>query len=132
VNRVSGRVQCVVAAATPADLTRYQSAAWAVFMGQVGAPAGVSPDPVAAAAYRAASPVTHVTSSSAPMLLLHGDADTVVPFQMAETMPDAMEKAGAKVKLIRLPGGGHDFAGETGEHPDWPDIFSEAISWMNA
>jgi acetyl esterase/lipase len=130
INRVSARVQCVVAAATPADLTHYQSAAFAVFMGQLAAPARASADPVAAAAYRAASPVTHVTSSSAPMLLLHGDADAIVPFQMTETMREAMEKAGASVKLITLQGGGHDFSGETATRPDWPDIFSEAVSWM--
>ncbi len=35
VNRVSGRVQCVVAAATPADLTLYRSPEWALFMGQL-------------------------------------------------------------------------------------------------
>jgi acetyl esterase/lipase len=130
INRVSARVQSVVAAATPADLTHHQSAAFAVFMGQLVAPAGASADPVAVAAYRAASPATHVTSSSAPMLLLHGDADAIVPFQMAETMRVAMENAGVSVKLIRLPGGGHDFAGETATRPDWPDIFSEAVGWM--
>jgi dipeptidyl aminopeptidase/acylaminoacyl peptidase len=131
VNRVSARVQCVVASATPADLTLYQSAEWALFMGQLVAPAGASPDPVAVKAYRAASPVTHVSSSSAPMLLLHGDADTTVPFHMAEIMRVAMIKAGVDVKLIRLPGGSHDFAGEAGGRPDWPDFFSESVGWMD-
>jgi acetyl esterase/lipase len=131
VNHVSARVQCVVAAATPADLTLYRSPEWAVFMGQSMAPAGASADPVAVKAYRAASPVTHVSATSAPMLLLHGDADNLVPFQMAETMREAMEKAGADVKLIRLPGGSHDFAGETSARPDWPDFFSESVSWMD-
>ncbi len=65
------------------------------------------------------------------MLLLHGDADATVPFAMAETMRDAMEKAGADVKLIRLPGGSHDFAGETDRRPDWPDFFSEAVGWLD-
>jgi len=132
INRVSAGVQSVAAAATPADLTHYQSAVWAVFMGQVVAPAGGSPDPIAVAAYRAASPVTHVSSSSAPMLLLHGDADAIVPFQMAETMLAAMEKAGAPARLIRLSGGSHDFAGETSARPDWPDIFAETVSWMDS
>jgi len=131
VNQVSARVECVVAAATPADLTKYRSAEWALFMGQLVAPAGASQDPIALKAYRAASPVTHVTSSSAPMLLLHGDADAMVPFAMAETMREAMEKAGAEVKLIRLPGGSHDFAGETHGRPDWPDFFAEAVGWMD-
>jgi acetyl esterase/lipase len=132
VNRVSARVQCVVAAATPADLTLYRSAEWALFMGQLVARPGASPDPIAVKAYRAASPVTHVTSSSAPMLLLHGDADAMVPFAMAETMREAMERAGAEVKLIRLPGGSHDFAGEADGRSDWPDFFSEAVGWMDS
>jgi acetyl esterase/lipase len=131
VNRVSARVECVVAAATPADLTQYRSAAWALFMGQLVAPDGASPDPIAVKAYRAASPVTHVTSSSAPMLLVHGDADAIVPYAMAETMREAMEKAGAEVKLIRLPGGSHNFAGEADGRTDWPDFFSEAVRWMD-
>jgi acetyl esterase/lipase len=130
VNRVSARVQCVVAAATPADLTHYRTPEWALFMGQLVTRTGGPPDHIALKAYRAASPVTHVTSSSAPMLLLHGDADALVPSTMAETMRDAMEKAGAPVKLILLPGGSHDFAGETDAHPDWPDFFSESVSWI--
>ena len=131
VNRASARVQCVVAAATPADPARYRSPEWALFMGQLVARAGASPDPISVKAYRAASPVTHVTSSSAPMMLLHGDADAIVPFAMAETLREAMEKAGADVKLIRLPGGSHDFAGELDGRPDWPDFFSEAVTWMD-
>jgi len=131
VNRVGARVQCVIGAATPADLKLYQSAEWALFMGQLVALPGASPDPVAARAYRLASPVTHVSASSAPMLLLHGDADAIVPFQMAETLRDAMEKAGVAVKLVRLAGGSHDFAGDAAMRPDWPDIFSESVSWMD-
>jgi acetyl esterase/lipase len=130
VNRVNARVQCVVAAATPADLTRYRSPEWAVFMGQVAA-AGVAPDLIAVRAYREASPVTHVSSSSAPILLLHGDGDALVPLEMAETMEAAMKSAGAEVKLIRLPGGGHDFAGEAAARPDWPDVFGESVEWLD-
>jgi acetyl esterase/lipase len=131
VNRVSAQVQCVVAAATPTDFTHFQSAAWALFMGQLVALPGGSPDPIAVKAYRTASPVTHVSSSSAPMLLVHGDADAIVPFQMAEIMREAMEKVGVDVKVIQLPGGSHDFAGETIKRPDWPDFFSESVSWMD-
>jgi hypothetical protein len=35
------------------------------------------------------------------------------------------------VKLIQLSGGSHDFAGETGKRPDWPDFFSESVAWMD-
>ena len=33
--------------------------------------------------YRAASPIAHVSLSSAPVLLLHGDADETVPDQQS-------------------------------------------------
>jgi acetyl esterase/lipase len=131
IERVSGRVQAVIAAATPADLTGYQTPEWALFMGQLMTLGARGPDPMGVKAYRAASPVTHVTASAAPMLLVHGDGDALVPFAMAETMRDAMEKAGVGVKLIRLRGGGHDFAGETDRRPDWPDFLGESVRWMD-
>jgi dipeptidyl aminopeptidase/acylaminoacyl peptidase len=94
-------------------------------MGQVRPGAG-DPyiDPIALRAYREASPITHVSAASAPMLLLHGDADQTVPFHKAELMEKALRKAGGDVKLIRLPGGSHSFAGETAKYPDWPDFLS--------
>ena len=137
VNRVSARVQCVVAAATPTDLEHFDAGRGvpnvAMFMGQIGPAMGPQPPPdsVAVRAYREASPIAHVSLSSAPLLLLHGDADETVPFHQAETMLDAMKKAGGDVKLIRLPGGGHGFAGETAQHRDWPDFFAESIQWLD-
>jgi acetyl esterase/lipase len=135
VNRASARVQCVVAAATPTDLEHFDAGAGipnvALFMGQIRPRTGSEPDPVAVSAYREASPIVHVSASAAPLLLLHGDADQVVPFHQAETMLEVMKKAGGDVKLIRLAGGGHGFAGETAQHPDWPDFFAESVQWLD-
>lgn len=136
INRISARVQCVVAAATPTDLEHFDAGGGvpnvALFMGQVRpGPRVPQPDPVAVRAYREASPITHVSASSAPLLLLHGDADEVVPFHQAELMLEAMKKAGGDVKLIRLHGGGHGFAGQTAQHPDWPDFFGESVQWLD-
>jgi dipeptidyl aminopeptidase/acylaminoacyl peptidase len=75
--------------------------------------------------------VTHVSASSAPMLLFHGDADEVVSFHQSELMAEAMRKAGAEVKLVRLPSGGHDFAGQTAKHPEWPDFLGETVRWLD-
>ena len=134
VNRVSAKVQCVVGSATPTDLQVEGGAgdpAVASFMGQLRPRiADPQPDAVAVRAYREASPITHVSSSSAAMLLLHGDADQIVPFHQAEIMEAAMRRVGADVTLIRLPSGGHGFAGEAGHHPEWPDVFREAAQWL--
>ncbi len=131
VSRVSPRVQSVVAAAAPMNFMHFHPPEWAIFIGQlVGLPGG-PPDPIALEAYRDASPIAHVSASSAPMLLLHGDADDVVPVQMAQAMHQVMKNAGADVTLIELPGGSHNFARESGGHPDWPDFLSETVRWID-
>src|SRR5262249_37667916 len=40
-----------------------------------------------------ASPVTHVSKSSAPFLILHGDEDPTVPVAQSEELADALKKA---------------------------------------
>jgi dipeptidyl aminopeptidase/acylaminoacyl peptidase len=61
------------------------------------------------------SPARLVTAEAPPFLLIHGDADPVVPLQQSETMRAALEAAGVSVKLIVKPGGSHP----------WPTIHEE-------
>ncbi len=56
-----------------------------------------------------ASPITHVSASSAPFFLAHGTADTTVPVEQSRTFRTALQGAGGKVTLIELPGVGHGF-----------------------
>jgi acetyl esterase/lipase len=130
VNRLSARVQCVVANAPRSDL-RNASGATVSFVGQPPPNTLGGQDPIASEAYGVASPITHVTSASAPLLLIHGDADSTVPFQQSEAMLAAMQRAGAPVKLIRVPGGAHDFARVVSQHPEWPDVFGESVRWLD-
>jgi acetyl esterase/lipase len=58
-----------------------------------------------------ASPITHVSQLSAPTLLMHGDADTLVPYQQSVSYRDALQAVGVPVKLDIVPGAGHGFAG---------------------
>lgn len=53
------------------------------------------------------SPALLVTPSTPPFLLIHGDADTVVPLQQSETMLAALKKAGVPAELIVKKDGGH-------------------------
>jgi acetyl esterase/lipase len=57
----------------------------------------------------AASPVTHVSADSAPMLLVHGTEDDGVPIAQSEELLAASASAGASAELIRVSGGGHGF-----------------------
>jgi acetyl esterase/lipase len=55
----------------------------------------------------AASPMQYVTADDAPMLLVHGDADPLVPFNQSEILDAALGKAGVSATLVRVAGGGH-------------------------
>ena len=58
-------------------------------------------------AAKAVSPLHRVTSVSFPTLLIHGDADRLVPLSHSEKLVAAIKKAGGEVELIVKPGGGH-------------------------
>jgi acetyl esterase/lipase len=53
------------------------------------------------------SPARLVTPQAPPFLIIHGDADTVVPLQQSERMIDALKAAGVPAELIVKRGGGH-------------------------
>ena len=72
-----------------------------------------SPGPVVATADELTEKITQisparlVTPRAPPFLLIHGDADPVVPLQQSEVMLAALKKAGVSAELIVKPGGGH-------------------------
>jgi acetyl esterase/lipase len=53
------------------------------------------------------SPARLVTRQAPPFLLIHGDADPVVPLQQSERMRASPKQAGVSAKLIVKHGGGH-------------------------
>src|SRR5207244_2434155 len=130
------RVQCVVASAAPTDLEHLVTGRVVPFVFSfIGmlppwAPT-VGSDSLEARTYRDASPINHVSAEAAPFLLLHGDADSWVPFEQSELIRYAMKLHAAEVRLIRLPGAEHGFPSEVSRHPDWPDFLSETVRWLN-
>lgn len=54
------------------------------------------------------SPISLVSAKFPPTLIVHGDADTLVPLQQAQFMDEALAKAGVEHKLEVIKGGGHD------------------------
>jgi len=56
-----------------------------------------------------ASPITHVSSRSAPFFLVHGSADGTVPVAQSETFDAALHGAGARATFVRLEGVAHGF-----------------------
>ncbi|HEY2384271.1 MAG TPA: alpha/beta hydrolase [Terriglobia bacterium] len=53
------------------------------------------------------SPLTHVRPGLPPILTIHGDADTTVPYDHAVRLHDALAKAGVPNQLLTIAGGKH-------------------------
>jgi len=53
------------------------------------------------------SPVNFASDVTAPVLLLHGDKDTVVPIRQSTDMERALTQAGKQVELVKLKGEDH-------------------------
>ena len=66
---------------------------------------GSSADRIAIAAR--VSPMNHVRDDLPPILTIHGDEDSIVPYAHGVRLHEALESAGVSNKLITIEGGGH-------------------------
>jgi acetyl esterase/lipase len=72
------------------------------------------------------SPITHVSKDSAPALIYHGDADTLVPIQQAEIIIAKMKENGVPCELVVKKGAGHGWKGldqDVKKLADWFDKY---------
>ena len=60
---------------------------------------------------RELSPVNHVNGKMPPFLLLHGTADTVVPYEQSVEMCEKVRSTGGSCELYTVQGGGHSLRG---------------------
>jgi acetyl esterase/lipase len=100
--RESSRVAAVVAYFPPTDLIRWGTERIRQAF------AAMRLTDAEAAEY---SPIRSVSSGDAPSLIVHGDADPVVPVVEGETMHAALTKAGVPASFVRIEGAGHGFEG---------------------
>jgi acetyl esterase/lipase len=114
---VSDHVQCVVDFFGPTDLTRMAVQAGAKSKLDHDAPN--SPEsklvggPIQENKEKAATanPINFIDKDDAPVLMLHGDADPLVPLGQSEIFLAALKKAGVEAELDVIKGGGHGGAG---------------------
>ncbi len=130
INRESAKVQCVVARAAPLDFVQmWKDVGTAI--GSIplfGFGLGTDQNSLEYKQYVEASPITYVTADDAPFLLLHGDADKVVPYNQSEVFESALRKARVPVKLIRVVGGAHGPKFDGAVNP--PDYIGEMLAWL--
>jgi len=104
----AGRVQAVVSFYGVTDLSDAKHPLLALAIKQyLSGPHNQGKD-----AAKDASPLHHAGKDSAPTLLIHGDADTLVPVTQSRAYAAKLRDAGAKVELLEVPGADHNFVGE--------------------
>ncbi len=109
---VSSRVQCVVDYFGPTDFLQMDAqrppdgmihnAPDSPESELVGGNIQEHPEKVARA-----NPITYVTAEVPPFLIVHGDADPLVPYGQSRLLVEALEKVSADVTFYTVPGGGH-------------------------
>jgi acetyl esterase/lipase len=64
------------------------------------------------------SPVNHATADDPPTLIIHGDADLLVPIQQAELIIDKLKQAGVPAELVVKKGAAHG----------WPEMGKDIVT----
>ena len=77
---------------------------------------------------RKISPINQVSPDDAPTLIVHGDADKLVPIQQAEIMVEKLKAAGVDAKLVVHPGGGHGWGGMDKDIETFVDWFDAHLN----
>ncbi len=79
------------------------------------------------------SPARYATATAAPTLIIHGDADPLVPIQQSQLYVARATAAGATARLIVKPGAEHggktwpDLAGDRRRFADWFDHYLRGL-----
>ncbi len=144
VNRVSSRVQAVAVLYPPTDFLNYgrqginpaASQALLAGMGLLGAfdfkrwndttrsYVSVTDTDAKLEIARQNSPIYFVSTDDPPTMIIHGDADRVVPLQQSETIIKKYEEAKVPNKLIIRKGRGHGWRDDEAE-------LKEFVGWFN-
>jgi alpha-L-fucosidase 2 len=81
------------------------------------------------AGLKAVSPINFVKPGMPPFLLIHGTADSLVPFSQSEAMCDAIHRVGASCELYAVRGVGHGIRGWDARHET--AYKRHMIEWLN-
>ena len=113
---VSSAVQAVVDFYGPTDFVTpgtYTPQAIQLTEGLFGVPHDQNPD-----LWKSGSPVFYVKAGDPPMLLVHGDSDTLVPLTQSIVFDAALTKAGVPHQFLVVKNAGHGFGAKPGSTID--------------
>lgn len=76
--------------------------------------------------YQQSSPINFVNAQSPPTLILHGEADGLVPVTQSKTLYNKLQIAGVESQLVLYPNEGHSWVGNNLE-----DSFNKVVAFLN-
>lgn len=119
----SSRVQAVVPMSGPTDLgSKFPAEVQELIANVFGEEQLVS-----------ASPVQYAHAGAPPFLIVHGEADDIVPVEQAELLYEALKKAGALVEKLILQNGGHGFEPVGGVvEPSVEEMFARMLQFLGS
>lgn len=121
INRMSAKVQCVIANAPPT--TFMDSSIGESFLGFRRRD---RPNSIEYKIAQEASPIFHVSPDDPPFLLIHGDMDEIVPVTHSKNMHKKLIEMQVVSKLMIVAGGAHGPG-----LVDTPEMKREYVNWMN-
>jgi acetyl esterase/lipase len=129
VERYTSKVDAVAAFAAPTDLT---AEGWTGTAGStyVASFVGAPHDGFAGGAHVEASPITYVDGDDPPVLLMHGDADDVVPVSQSRSLAASLREHDVEIEYVEIAGGGHNFDKVLDHDPNELPSFPAMASWL--
>ncbi len=129
---VSSWVKAVSSWCGPADFVRgeleFAPNIRPLLVNFLGGPCAEKPEP-----YRHASPITHASWDDPPMLLVHGDQDSVVPFEQSERMHARLKELGVDVEFVRVRHGEHGMnpVGAPATEPPFAEVVERTLAFFD-
>lgn len=119
----ASRVRCGVAYFPPTDLRGWTTNPPAIV---AGIPALKPPLSFAADLEESVSPLLHVTPDDAPVLLIHGDKDELVPIAHSRNILPKFEEANVGSELLVIEGAAHGF----NEEQNRKTVIPAMVDWF--
>jgi len=121
INRMSAKVQCVIARAAPTDFINAS-----IGESFLNVKVKKNPSTIEYKLAQMASPIYHISVDDPPFLLIHGDQDPIVPYVLSENMHKKLLEMNVGSNLITVEGGVHG-PGVINS----PEVREKMVQWMD-
>ncbi len=80
--------------------------------------------------FKSICPLYNISPDYPPTLLVHGEADTNVPFQQSVDLAEELSRCGVSHKMITIPDGVHGFETKMASDPNVGESFQGILQFL--